>query len=161
MQVQHDCGCVGAPIFGRHEAAVGHQLWIPFAGPRQAKERVRPLLKAMGGQGIFDFGEAVGAATLVKLVGNFLIMSAGYSLREALSMAENNGVDPKAVIDMLTRTLFPAPIYQNYGMRIAENTKASPFSQSKIPLKDVGLFKTTAQQGESPKPIASLSTDTC
>ena len=44
----------------------------------------------MGGQGIFDFGEEVGAATLVKLVGNFLIASAGYSLREALSMAEKN-----------------------------------------------------------------------
>ncbi len=63
------------------------QLWIPFAGPQQAKERVRPLLQAMGGQGIFDFGEEVGAANIVKLVGNFLISSAGYSMREALSMA--------------------------------------------------------------------------
>src|SRR5260370_3411586 len=157
MQVQHDCGCVGAPIFGRHEAAVGHQLWIPFAGPQQAKERGRPLLKAMGGQGIFDFGEEVGAATLVKLVGNFLIVSAGYSLREALSMAEKNGVDPKAVVDMLTHTLFPAPIYQSYGKRIAENN--APFGQSNIPLKDVGLFKNTAQQVESPTPIASLLHD--
>jgi 3-hydroxyisobutyrate dehydrogenase-like beta-hydroxyacid dehydrogenase len=52
----------------------------------------------MGGQGIFDFGEEIGAATLVKLVGNFLIISAGHSMREALSMAENNGVDPVAVI---------------------------------------------------------------
>ncbi len=159
LHAQHDCAYVEAPIFGRPEAAVARNLWIPFAGPQQAKERVRPLLSAMEGQGIFDFGEEVGAATLVKLVGNFLIVSAGRSLREALSMAENNGVDPKAVIDMLTRTLFPAPIYQNYGMRIAENTKASPFSQSKIPLKDVGLFKTTAQQVESPTPIASLLYD--
>jgi 3-hydroxyisobutyrate dehydrogenase-like beta-hydroxyacid dehydrogenase len=111
----------------------------------------------MGGQGLFDFGEEVGAATLVKLVGNFLISSAGYSMREALSMAEKNGVDPKAVIDMLTRTLFPAPIYQSYGKRIAE--KAAPFGQSKIPLKDVGLFKKTAQQVESPTPIARLLSD--
>jgi 3-hydroxyisobutyrate dehydrogenase-like beta-hydroxyacid dehydrogenase len=111
----------------------------------------------MGGQGLFDFGEEVGAATLVKLVGNFLIVSAGYSVREALSMAEKNGVDPKAVIDMLTQTLFPAPIYQSYGRRIAE--KAAPFSQNAIPLKDVGLFKKTAQQVESPTPIASLLHD--
>jgi 3-hydroxyisobutyrate dehydrogenase-like beta-hydroxyacid dehydrogenase len=107
----------------------------------------------MGGQGIFDFGEEIGAATTVKLVGNFLIISAAHSLREALSMAESNGVDPKAVVDMLTQTLFPAPIYQTYGKRIAEKT--APFGQSAIPLKDVGLFKNTAHRVESPTPIAS------
>ena len=157
LHAQHGCAYVEAPIFGRPEAAVAHQLWIPFAGPQQAKERVRPLLTAMGAQGIFDFGEEVGAATLVKLVGNFLIASAGYSLREALSMAQKNGVDPKAVVDMLTQTLFPAPIYQNYGKRIAENN--APFSQNAIPLKDVGLFKKTAQRVESPTSVASLLHD--
>jgi 3-hydroxyisobutyrate dehydrogenase-like beta-hydroxyacid dehydrogenase len=111
----------------------------------------------MGGQGLFDFGEEVDAATLVKLVGNFLISSAGYSMREALSIAEKNGVDPKAVIDMLTSTLLSAPIYQSYGKRIAG--KAPIFGQSKIPLKDVGLFKQTAQQVKSPTPIANLLSD--
>ena len=157
IHARHDCAYVEAPIFGRPEAAVAKQLWIPVAGPVLAKERVRPLLQVMGGQGIFDFGEEVGAATLVKLVGNFLIVSAGYSLREALSMAEKNGVDPKAVVDMLTHTLFPAPIYQSYGKRIAENN--APFSQNAIPLKDVGLFKKTAQQVESATPIARLLHD--
>jgi 3-hydroxyisobutyrate dehydrogenase-like beta-hydroxyacid dehydrogenase len=157
IHAQHGSVYIEAPIFGRPEAAVARNLWIPFAGPQQAKERIRPLLTAMGGQGIFDFGEEVGAATLVKLVGNFLIVSAGFSLREALSMAENNGVDPKAVIDMLTQTLFPAPIYQSYSKRIAENN--APFSQNAIPLKDVGLFKKTAQQVESPTPIAHLLHD--
>src|SRR6266481_2213392 len=157
LHAQHGSIYIEAPIFGRPEAAVAHQLWIPFAGPQSAKERVRPLLSAMGGQGIFDFGEEVGAATLVKLVGNFLIGSAALSLREALSMAEKNGVDPQAVVDMLTHTLFSAPIYQSYGKRIAEKT--APFSQNAIPLKDVGLFKKTAQQVESPTPIASLLHD--
>ena len=45
-------------------------------------------------------------------------------------------------------------VNQNYGKKIAEKT--APFSQNAIPLKDVGLFKTTAQQVESPTPIASL-----
>ena len=157
LHAQHGSGYVEAPIFGRPEAAVAHQLWIPVAGPQRAKERVRPLLQAMGAQGIFDFGEEAGAATLVKLVGNFLISSAGYSMREALSMAEKNGVDPKEVVDMLTRTLFTAPIYQSYGRRIAEYM--APFSQTAIPLKDVGLFKKTAQQVESATPIANLLDD--
>lgn len=157
MHAERACAYIEAPIFGRPEAAVAQKLWIPFAGPQGAKERVRPLLSAMGAQGIFDFGEAVGAATLVKLVGNFLIGSAALSLREALSMAEKNGVDPQAVVDMLTHTLFPAPIYQSYGKMIAEKT--APFSQNGIALKDVGLFKKTAQQVESPAPIAHLLDD--
>lgn len=154
LHAQHGSIYVEAPIFGRPEAAGDRKLWIPFAGPQSAKERVRPLLLAMGGQGIFDFGEEVGAATLVKLVGNFLISSAGYSLKEALAMAAKNGVDPRAVAEMLTSTLFAAPIYQSYSKRIAENE--APFGQSKIPLKDVGLFQKTAQQVESPTPIAHL-----
>jgi 3-hydroxyisobutyrate dehydrogenase-like beta-hydroxyacid dehydrogenase len=156
IHAEHGSVYVGAPIFGRPEAAVAHQLWIPFAGPQQAKERVRPLLEAMGGQGIVDFGEEVGAATLMKLVGNFLIVAMGRSMGEALSMVRKNGVDPKAVLDMLTETptLFPAPIFKNYGKRIIETN--APFSQSAIPLKDVGLFKKTAQQVESPTPIASF-----
>lgn len=152
LHAQHGCAYVEAPIFGRPEAAVARKLWIPMAGARPATERIRPLLDAMGAQSVFDFGEAVGAATTVKLVGNFLIVSAAHSFNEALSMAEKNGVDPKAVVEMLTTTLFAAPIYQNYGKMLVEKT---PVFQSAIPLKDVGLFKRTAEQVESPTPISS------
>jgi 3-hydroxyisobutyrate dehydrogenase-like beta-hydroxyacid dehydrogenase len=152
MHARHGSVLVEAPIFGRPEAAVARQLWIPFAGPRQANERVQPLLMAIGGQGVFDFGEEAGTATLVKLVANFLITSALYSVHEAVALAERNGVDPTAVIDTLTQTYFPSPIYQRLGRRIAEGNP--PFSQNAIPLKDVGLLKRTAQQVASPTPIA-------
>ncbi|MGY4691769.1 NAD(P)-binding domain-containing protein [Salibacterium sp. K-3] len=74
MHAQHGSAYVEAPIFGRPEAVADKRLWIPYTGSRQAKERVQPILKAMGGQGLFDFREEVGAATIVKLVGNFLIV---------------------------------------------------------------------------------------
>ncbi len=154
LHAQHGSAYVDAPIFGRPEAAVAQQLWIPFSGSQQAKERVRPLLQAMGGKGIFDFGEEVGSANIVKIAGNFLISSAVRSLSEALAMAEKNGVDSQAVVDMLTHTLFPAPIYQSYGKMIAEKTLT--FNVSKIGLKDLGLFQKTAQQVESPAPVAGL-----
>src|SRR5438132_14030643 len=50
LHAQHGSIYIEAPIFGRPEAAVAHQLWIPFAGPKSGKDRVRPLLTAMGGQ---------------------------------------------------------------------------------------------------------------
>jgi len=148
---------VEAPIFGRPEAAAARKLWIPFAGPQGAKDRVRPLLEAMGAQGLYDFGEAIGAATTVKLVGNFMIGAAARSLMEGLSLAEKNGCDPRAVVAMLTETLFPAPIYQTYGKMIAEKTLPPPNQGAgDIGRKDLGLFQKTGAQVGSPTPLANF-----
>lgn len=155
LHARHGGAYVAAPIFGRPEAAVARRLWVPISGLQAAKERARPLLTAMGGQGIFDIGEDVGAANIVKLVGNFLIVSAAYSMREALAMADREGVDPTVVVDMLTQTLFNAPIYRSYGAMIAAGT--APFGQigqSGIGLKDTGLFRDTAHRVGAPTPMA-------
>jgi len=154
LHARHGSVLVEAPIFGRPAAAAAKKLWIVCAGPREAKHRVRPLLDAMGAQGVFDFGEELGAATTVKLIGNLLIISAGASLTEGLSLAEKSGLDPRAVVDMLTATLFPAPIYQTYGRAIA--AAGSTLGQSPIPKKDLGLFKEAAQAAASPIAISSL-----
>ncbi|MDY8023921.1 NAD(P)-dependent oxidoreductase [Paenibacillus polymyxa] len=140
LHAEHDSILVEAPIFGVPQAAVACQLSIPMAGPQKAKERMRPILEAMGGLNIFDFGEKVSAANQVKLVGNFMIASAVYTIREALTMVEKNGGDPKAVIDMLTQTLFNAPIYKRYG-QIVVDKEDHLFTHNNIPLKDVGIFK--------------------
>jgi len=154
LHARHGSHLVEAPIFGRPEAAVAKLLWIPFAGPAVAKDRVRSVLEAMGAQGLFDFGEEIGAATTVKLVGNFLLISAARSLQEAMTMVAKTGHDPKATIEMLTQTLFPAPIYQAYGRMLAQGAPA--FGQSAIPLKDVGLFKQAADQAAVPTPVSAM-----
>lgn len=158
LHAAHGSMLVEAPIFGTPPAAVARQLSIPMAGPRKAKERVRPILEAMGGLNIFDFGEEAGAANQVKLVGNFMIASAVYTIREALTMVEKNGGDPKAVIDMLTQTLFNAPIYHRYGQLVVDKEEHL-FTQNKIPLKDVGIFKNMSQQADAPVPLLSLLYD--
>jgi len=144
---------VEAPVFGRPEAAAARKLWMPLAGAQAAKERVKPILEALGAQGIYDFGEAPGAALVVKLAGNFLIGSAARSMVEALAMAEGNGVDPRAVVAMLTTTLFTAPIYQSYGKQIAEKTVS--VLGSEIVKKDLGIFLRTAASVGSQTPIAA------
>jgi 3-hydroxyisobutyrate dehydrogenase-like beta-hydroxyacid dehydrogenase len=152
LHAKHGCIYVEAPVFGRPEAAEARKLWIPVSGPRAAKDRVQPLFTAMGAQRVFDFGEEIGSATMVKLAGNFLMISAVTSLREALTVTEMAGVDAKATLDMLTQTLFPSPIYQNYGTMIVEKQRA--LSQSAIPQKDLGLFDAVAQKCEFPAPVA-------
>ncbi len=153
------CSYVEAPVFGRHEAAVARQLWICLAGPAASKERVRPLLETTS-QGIFDFGETIGAATLVKISGNFLGAAAIQAMIEVLSLAKKSGSDPHKVIEMLSQTLFAAPIYQSYGKMIAENPEYfADRSRGPISLKDSTLFEEAVSQVDVQAPLAHLIHD--
>jgi 3-hydroxyisobutyrate dehydrogenase-like beta-hydroxyacid dehydrogenase len=154
LHAAHGVGYVEAPIFGRPEAAVAKQLWVPYAGAAADKARAKPVLEAMGAQGLFDLGDMFGTALATKLAGNMMIVSAVRSFAEALQMAQHAGADPKLVAAMLTSSLFSAPIYQGYGQRLVEEhaksgTIGTGFSGSKIPEKDLGLFVETAAPSAS------------
>lgn len=153
---RHGSHYVDAPVFGGPQAATAQKLWICLAGPPAAKERVRPLLEAMG-QGSFDFGEGVGSANIVKLSGNFISFAAAQALVEVLSLAKGSGIDPVSVVDMFTQTLFPISVYQNFGKRLALNPEY--LASSWIALKDIGLFKEATMQVESQAPLAHLFHD--
>lgn len=120
--------------------------------------QLQPVLKALG-QGIFDFGEDPGAAYVVKLCGNFLVLSAMEAMAEALTLAEKSGLDRSAVIDMLTHTIFSAPIYQNYGKIIAEKHFTPVGFRQSLGLKDVNLAREVAEQASVPMPLANVLHD--
>lgn len=158
LHAKHGSMYVAAPVFGRPEAAAAQKLWICLSGPQAAKERVQPVLHALG-QGIFDFGEEPEAANVVKLTGNFLIAAAMEAMAEALTLAEKHGIDRTKVIDMFGQTSFACPIYQNYGKSIAQKRYAPAGFYLSLGLKDVGLVLQTADNAKMPMPIASLLHD--
>lgn len=158
LHAERECAYVAAPVFGRPEAAAAGKLWIVSAGAQAAKERVRPILEAIG-QKTFDFGEAPEAASLVKVTGNFLIAAAMEAMAEALTLAEKNGVERTAVIEMLSQTIFASTIYQNYGRSIANKQYTPVGFEMQLGLKDVNLALQTAAQSSVPMPLASLLHD--
>jgi 3-hydroxyisobutyrate dehydrogenase-like beta-hydroxyacid dehydrogenase len=158
LHTERECAYVTAPVFGRPEAAAAGKLWIVSAGPQAAKERVRPVLAAIG-QKTFDFGEAPESASLVKVIGNFLIAAAMEAMAEALTLAEKNGVERTAVIEMLSQTMFASTIYQNYGRAIANKQYTPVGFEMQLGLKDVNLALQTAAQASVPMPLASLLHD--
>ena len=152
---------VEAPVFGPPEAAAARKLWICTAGSKEAKERALPLLNAMG-QGIFDFGEKIGSALIVKICGNFISFTAMEAMMEACKMAQKNGIDPSEMMDMLSRTMFTAPVYQNFGKFIAlhaEQVTLQGLPNSWIAAKDIELFKQRAVMAEAEAPLAHLLND--
>src|SRR4030095_15235644 len=105
---------IAAPVFGRPDAAAAAKLFIVAAGPGELIARCQPLFDASG-QKTFIAGEEAHAANVIKLAGNFLISTVIESLAEAFAFGRKFGVDPHAFLDILTNSLFSAPISQRVG----------------------------------------------
>ena len=146
---------LAAPVFGRPEAAAAGKLWICQSGSEQAKQTARPLLDAMG-QSIEDFGDEPGAANLVKLCGNFLILSAVEAMAEAFALAEKSGIERTALASFFGQTIFACPIYQNYGRILANRTFEPAGFQLALGMKDVKLVQRSAESEKVPMPLANL-----
>lgn len=149
---------VAAPVFGRPEAAAAKMLFVAAAGPADAIKTAQPLLDAIG-QKMFVLGEKPSSANLVKLSGNFLIAVVIESIGEAVALVTKGGVDRHAYIDLLTSTLFSAPVYKVYGNLIA-NEKFSPAGfAAPLGAKDIRLALQAAESLRVPLPLASLLRD--
>ena len=148
---------VAAPVFGKPDAAAAQKLWIATSGPEDAKARVRPLLDAMG-QGVYDFGEDAGAASVVKLTGNFLLGAAIEAMAEAFTLAQKSGIPRQAVYELFTNTLFACPVYKNYGKLIAEEHYQPIGAIPSLIRKDFGLILSESKTVQAPMPWPVWST---
>jgi 3-hydroxyisobutyrate dehydrogenase-like beta-hydroxyacid dehydrogenase len=149
---------VAAPVFGRPEAAAARKLWICVSGPKPARDRVAPVLGALG-QGVYDFGEDPGAANVVKLAGNFLIGSALEAMAEAMTLVGKDGIERGRLLEVMGQTLFACPVYQNYGRALTEERYEPPGFRLALALKDINLVLGTAASSATPMPLASLLHD--
>jgi 3-hydroxyisobutyrate dehydrogenase-like beta-hydroxyacid dehydrogenase len=99
------------------------------------------------------------AANLVKLSGNFLIASVIESLGEALALVAKGGVDRRQYLEMLTSTLFNAPVYKTYGGLIADGVFEPAGFAAPLGQKDIRLTLAAAEELRVPMPLASLLRD--
>lgn len=149
---------MAAPVFGRPEAAEAAKLFVVAAGEPAAVQALSPVFDAIG-QRTFVVAEQPKAANLVKLSGNFLIASVIESLAESMALVEKAGVDKQDYLEVLTSTLFDAPVYKTYGGLLArEEFEPAGFAAS-LGLKDVRLVLAAGESLEVPLPVASLIRD--
>ncbi|HUN26230.1 MAG TPA: NAD(P)-dependent oxidoreductase [Steroidobacteraceae bacterium] len=151
-------GYVAAPVFGRPDAAAAGKLNVVVAGERAAVQRVEPLLKAIG-ERLWPVGEAPERANVVKLAGNFMIASALEAMGEACALARAYGIDAATFLDILSGTLFAAPVYRNYGALIAAERYEPAGFPVRLGLKDVRLALAAGDGANVPLPLASLVRD--
>ncbi len=144
-----------APVFGRPDMAEVGQLNICVAGNDEDKLRARPVLEVMS-SGIWDFGDDVGAANIVKLSGNFMIAAACEAMGEAFTLCERHGIDRGAAHQLFSNTLFASPVYKGYGAQIAAGEYQPAGFPMILGLKDLTLAGEAAAAKQMPMPLADL-----
>ena len=149
---------LASPVFGRPDAAAKGQLFIVAAGEPGTLESARPLLDALG-QRTFVISATPKDANLVKLSGNFLIASVIEALGEAMALVGKAGIDKKSYLEILTSTLFNAPVYKTYGTLIADGAFEPAGFAAPLGAKDIRLTLAAGEELRVPLPLASLLRD--
>lgn len=149
---------VSAPVFGRPQVAAAGQLNILAAGAPASVQRAMPVLESMA-QKVWPFGEQPSAANLVKISGNFMLFAAVEALAESIALVRKAGVDEHAYVDMMTNTLFAAPIYKGYAPLITKQQYQPPGFAAPLGLKDVRLALAAGENLKVPLPLGSLVRD--
>ena len=151
-------GFVSAPVFGRPPAAEAATLFVVAAGKADLLDRCDPVFAAIS-QRVFRIGDTPSAANLVKLSGNFMIMAAVEAMAEAMTLAEKGGVDRGMLLEVLTGTLFNAPVYKTYGAMLVEDRFTPAGFAAPLGLKDMNLVDAAAGALRAPMPVLGVVRD--
>jgi 3-hydroxyisobutyrate dehydrogenase-like beta-hydroxyacid dehydrogenase len=149
---------VSAPVFGRPDAAAAGRLFVVAAGPPAAVTLATPVFEAIG-KSTFVVSDRADAANVVKLCGNFMIACAIEMLGEAIALAAKSGVDQSTFVDVMTSTLFDAPVFKTYGALIANRRFEPAGFEAPLGLKDVRLALAAGEEARVPMPFASVLRD--
>ncbi|RYZ05204.1 MAG: NAD(P)-dependent oxidoreductase [Myxococcales bacterium] len=152
-------GFVGAPVFGRPDAAAAGKLFVLTGGDPAAVSRAQPLFEALA-QKVLSLGPAPEAAHLTKVLGNFMLLSSVKALAEALDVAHSSGLAPQALLEALTGSVFSAPFYAGYGKLLVEQNFDRPAAFTVgLAKKDLDLAVSAARRVDAPLPTAMTVLD--
>jgi 3-hydroxyisobutyrate dehydrogenase-like beta-hydroxyacid dehydrogenase len=155
---ERDQRFLSAPVFGRPDAAQAAKLFVVAAGTRAAFDAASAALGAIS-QRVFYIGDTPSSANLVKLCGNFAILSAIEAMAEAMTLAQKGGVPKRQLLEIFTNTLFDAPLYRNYGSVLVEDRFKPAGFAAPLGLKDMRLVAQAADALRVPMPVLNVLHD--
>lgn len=155
VHADHGVGYLAAPVFGRATVAEQGALNVVVAGDAGQIDRVQELFDVIGSR-TWRLGDVPEQANAVKILGNYLLACAIESLSEAVGLAEKAGVDPAQLVELMTTTLFPGPVYSTYGSLIAERRYQPAGFATVLGRKDVHLALDSADAVGATLPFGAV-----
>jgi len=142
-----------APVSGGEVGAVNATLSIMVGGDREALERVRPILAAMGSR-IIHIGPP-GAGQLCKVCNQIAIGGALAVVSEVMALARKAGLDPAPIREALLGGFASSRVLEVHGERILQKNYKPGFRTS-LYHKDMGIALRTARAYDVPMPVSAV-----
>ena len=145
MKLAADSGTpfVDAPVIGTKQPAEKGELTILASGPRDARERAKPVFDAVGARTV-ELGDA-GEGTRVKLVINSWLVILVGGLAETIAFAEAIGVDPERFLETIESGP-TGPAYAQLKGRMMIARKFDPAFSLALARKDARLVLEAAER---------------
>lgn len=129
---------VTAPVLGRPDKAEQGALSVILSGPEPATKKCQSVLEAISAR-VFDMGSDPTMASFAKLGMNYMLACAVESMAETFAMTRKAGIQPDAFLELVTETIFGAPVYNGYGPLVAHEVLEESGFRTILSLKDVSL----------------------
>lgn len=136
-----------APVARLREAARAGTLSIMVGGPRDAFDRLLPLLSCMGTD-ITHCGD-VGNGQVVKILNNMAVFMMVHTLAEALTIGRRAGVDGELLLRTMALGSSDSFVLRNVGLKylVADRFPTLTFPTD-YAIKDISLALELARDGE-------------
>lgn len=143
-----------APVSGSVPAAESGTLSIMVGGPREAFDKVEPLLRHLGSNVTHVGGN--GQGLVLKLAINISLATQMLAFSEGLLLAERNGVDPKLAAETMAASSVGSPMLRA-RVPLVLDLPEQPWFDMRLMHKDIRLALEAAREPELPLPAASAA----
>ena len=146
-----DCPVSG----GCHRAATGN-ISIFVGGDRSSFEKILPVMKVLGRR-ILHTG-ALGSASVLKVMTNYLATANLVTLCEALTTAKKVGMDLSTTYEAIRISSGNSFVHETESQVILNGSRDINFTMDLV-LKDISLFQAIAERAGVPLEVSPLLID--
>jgi 3-hydroxyisobutyrate dehydrogenase len=140
---EHALAFVDAPVLGTKQPARDGELVVMASGPQAERERVQPILDAVGRRTMW-VGEA-GAGTRLKLVTNAWIVAVVEGAAETIALAEGLGLGGELFFEAIDQGPLDMPYLRLKGGAMVERDFEPTFAL-RLATKDAMLAEQSAER---------------
>ena len=148
---EHSVAFVDAPVVGTKQPAEQGKLTVLASGPKDARERAKPVFDAVSAR-VVELGDA-GEGSALKVVVNSWLATLVAGLAETIALAEAGGVDPKLFLETIEGGPTGPQYAQLKGGAMIAGDYPTAFALS-LTRKDVGLVLEAAERHGFDAPLA-------
>lgn len=157
LAAEHGIAFLDAPVLGTKKPAEDGTLVVLASGDPGLRERVAPVLDAVGSRTVWA-GDAPGAASALKLACNAWVLTLTAATAQSLALAAGQGLDPRLFLEAIAGGATDSAYAQTKGPAMLEERFAPAFGLDGA-LKDLDLIAAAAQAHAVPDGLLAAVRD--